>query len=638
MTSQKRYKDKTCHTEFPFLSHADFQIVPTKQKQQKKKNEFEYFYTIDATNFHSLSKEKQEQKLGNFFDLLRSLEKQIRITFARKTVPLLIAGKPEERHILQVLVASNEPLTGILDSLLYEYTVDIEHPRIKFTKEKLGYLEYPEGHVRCLSLYDVPAQLRWAWVHEVFATCGQIDVWIDPVEKEKALTTMRRKRSMLMNRVEKNKQAAEEFRQVEGTMERLHKDMDKLYKFGMVAMVYGKTLKDLRANTRAFKKNLRVIGGKFDATISRQGMMYHGKWIHYIMVAQSFMSVVYPFVSAEMIETPNGIVLGYNMDSGGPAIYDIMRRANGNVIIIGSTGYGKSYAAKIVVKRLIQRLFDEDETQEGPAVFIIDPNNEYYHHRDYYGLDGMIITSDKELGIDPFKILKPTDAAGILASVTEADEKNKAVANEFYKHADRVHSVHEMYSVVSTEAKKYLEHLVDGPLANIMKGESKITDHTIISLDNASGKPHEILILLLVLNKIWNRVVDLSPNRRRIIVVDEGWLLGKMRGAMSYVDQIVRTGRKLGVYFIFISQRVDDISKDHGEGKMIDNIGTKILMKLEANAAKDAQGLMELTDEETERLTRFSKGQGLVITEKHRVKIKFEATEEEAEHFDTRPR
>lgn len=607
---------------------------PKQQQQQQQRDKFQYFYTIDASNFHSLPEEKQRQKIGNFFDLLRSLEKQVRITFTRKAVPLLVAGKTEERHVLQVLVASHEPLTGMLDHLLYEYTVDYEHPRITFECEKLGYLIYPEGYLRCLSLYDVPAQLRWAWVHEVFACCGQIDVWIGPIEKEKALNTMRKKRSMLAKRAETDRRAAEEFRQVVSIEERLHKDVDKLYRFGMTAMVYGKTLKALNTNTKEFKKNLRVIGGSFDATLSRQGMLYYGRWIHYITCDQSFLSIVYPFVSAEMIETPNGVLLGYNMDSNGPALYDIVRRPNGNVAIIGTTGSGKSFAAKIFVKRLIQRLLDKDESEQGPAVFVMDPMNEYYKHRDYYGLDGMMITGNEELGIDPFKILAPADAAAILANVTHAEEKNKAVANEFFKYADKVGSVHEMYDAVSSDAKKYLQHLVFGPLAKIMQGESRITDCTIISMNGATGKQHEVLILLLVLNKIWNRVVELPASRQKIIVVDEGWLLSKMSGAMSYIEQIVRMGRKLNVKFVFVSQRVDDISQEHGaEGKMIDNMGTKILMKLEEDAAKNAQQVMKLTDEERERLTRFARGQGLVLTEKHRVKVKFEATKEEAEKY-----
>ena len=598
---------------------------------------FEYFYTLDASNFYSLPEEKQRQKMGSFFDLLRSLEKPVRITFARKVVPLLVDGKSEHRPVLQVLVASMEPLAGTFDSLLYEYTVDDEHRRMEFSRERLGYLEYQNGFVRCLALYDVPAQLRWAWVHGVFLACSQIDVWIEPVKKDRALNTLRRKRSMLVRRAQADPAAAAEYRRAGEAEALLNRGTSGQYRFGMTVTVYGKTLKDLNANTREFRKNARVTGGSFDATPSRQGMLYRGEWIHYITCDQSFLSIVYPFVSSEMIEQPNGVLLGYNMDSGGPAIYDIARRANGNVAIIGTSGSGKSFTAKIFVRRLIQRLLDADETRDGPAVFVLDPMNEYYRHRGYYGLGGMMITGNEELGIDPFKILKPADAASILAGVTQAEEKDKAVSNEFFKHADKVGSVHELYGVVSDGARAYLQHLVEGPLSKIMKGKSRITDRTIISLNGATGKPHEILVLLLVLNKIWNLVVKMPESRQKIIVVDEGWLLTKMPGAMSYIEQIVRMGRKLNVKFVFISQKVDDTAQERGaEGKMIDNMGTKILMRLEEDAAKSAQNIMNLSGEETERLMRFARGQGLVITEKHRVKVKFEATREEAEtYFNT---
>lgn len=617
------------------------QKIPQKPAKKKllKKSEFAYFYTVDPSNFHSLPKDKQEQKVGEFLDLLRTLDKTIRITFTRKAVPLLIDGKTETKHVLQVLLAAKEPLTGILDSLMYEYTVDDAHQRIRFDSEKLSYLKYSGGFVRCLTLYDLPSQLRWAWVHEVFSECNQIDVWVDPLEKEQSLNILRKKRALLMKRAETNKQAAAEYDDAESVEDMLNQGLGKMYRVGMVAMLHGNTLKELNANTKEFKRHLRVTGGMFDPTMSRQGSMYYGTWIKYLTADQSFMSILYPFVSAEMIEMPNGVLLGYNMDSNGPAIYDIMRRINGNVTIIGQTGSGKSFTAKIFVKRLIERVLAEDETDEGPAVYIIDPMNEYYNHREYYGLDGMIITGDQELGIDPFKILSQTDAAAVLASVTKADEKDTGVANEFYRYADKVESVHELHEKVSDKAKEYLQHLVDGPLSKIMKGESQITDKIIISLNGATKKPHEIMVLLLVLNKVWNQVIAMPKTRPKIIVVDEGWLLTKMKGAMDYIDQIVRMGRKLNVKFVFISQKVDDIAQDKGpEGKMIDSMGTKILMKLDEGSAKSAQDIMELTNEEKERLTRFSQGQGLMITEKHRIKIKFEATEDETKtYFNSRP-
>ncbi len=498
-------------------------------------------------------------------------------------------------------------------------------------------MEYSGGFVRCMVLYDVPSQLQWAWVHGVFSACNQIDVWVDPLEREQSLNLLRQKRSMLFKRSQTDRRAADEYAKAESVEDMLNNGVGKMYRFGMTVMLYGKTLKELNANTKEFFRHTRITGGKFDATMSRQGSLYHGRWVHYITVDQSFMSIVYPFVSAEMIEMPNGVLLGYNMDSHGPAIYDIVRRTNGNVAIIGTSGSGKSFTAKIFVKRLIQRLLDEDETEEGPAVFVLDPMNEYYRHRRYYGLDGMMITGDEKLGIDPFKILDPADAASILAGVTQAEDKDKAVSNEFFRFADKVKSVHDLYDQVSEHSKKYLQHLVEGPLAKIMQGQSQITDRTIISLSGATGKPHEVLILLLVLNKIWKRVIEMPESRQKIIVVDEGWLLTKMPGAMAYIEQIVRMGRKLNVKFVFISQRVDDIAQEKGaEGKMIDNMGTKILMRLEEDAARSAQNIMNLTDEETERLMRFAKGQGLIITEKHRVKVKFEATKEETEtYFNT---
>ena len=617
------------------------QKIPQKPARKKllKKSEFAYFYTVDPSNFHSLPKDKQEQKVGEFLDLLRTLEKTIRITFTRKAVPLLIDGKNETKHVLQVLLAAKEPLTGILDSRMYEYTVDDAHKRIRFDSEKLSYLKYSGGFVRCLTLYDMPSQLRWAWVHEVFSECNQIDVWVDPLEKEHSLNILRKKRAMLMKRAETNKQAAAEYGDAESVEDMLNQGLGKMYRVGMVAMLHGNTLKELNTNTKEFKRHLRVTGGMFDPTMSRQGSMYYGTWIKYLTVDQSFMSILYPFVSAEMIEMPNGVLLGYNMDSNGPVIYDIMGRMNGNVIIIGSPGSGKSFTAKLFVKRLIQRVLDEDETDEGPAVFIVDPMNEYYKHKEYYGLGGMLITGDEELGIDPFKILKPTDAASVLASVTKADEKDTGVANEFFRYADKVDSVHELHEKVSDKAKEYLQHLVDGPLSKIMKGETRLTDRTVISLNGADGKPHEVLILLLVLNKIWNEVINMPTNRPKIIVVDEGWLLTKMKGAMNHIDQIARMGRKLNVKFVFISQRVDDVADDKGpEGKMVDIVGTKILMQLEDDAADSAQTILKLTEEEKERIKRFAPGQGMMITEKHRIKVKFEATEDETKtYFNSRP-
>lgn len=60
----------------------------------------------------------------------------------------------------------------------------------------------------------------------------------------------------------------------------------------------------------------------------------------------------YPFVSADLIETPGGIFLGVNRLTGAPVIYDPWLRMNYNILIVGKSGSGKSYLSKMLLSRL----------------------------------------------------------------------------------------------------------------------------------------------------------------------------------------------------------------------------------------------------------------------------------------------
>lgn len=625
------------------------------------KKEFSYFYTVEPSNFASLPIPKQQEKMGAFFDLLRSLEKELKITFMRKNLPVQVDGKDTLKPVLQILVASNESLDGLLDSLHYEYTVDAQkHKRLDIIEEKTSELsvKYDDvgnngntinGVAKCFALYKIPKTLPWGWIHHIFSVCHEIDIKISPILQDKALSAIRTKQSLVMEKAKTSRLAMEQHQHLLATEKRLTDGTTKHFDFSMNCILFAASKRDLKQTEKEFKKTIRIFGGNFDGTMTKQAPLYTGSWSKYLRVELSTLSIVYPFVSADMLEQPNGVVLGINMDTGGPIIYDIAKRINGNVAIIGTSGSGKSFTSKLFVKRLLERLFaglqisecqyvkdDDNDKDRRPACFILDPMNEYYRYKEYFGLAGLQITGKEELGIDPFKTLQKANAASVLAQFTKAPP---TVANEFASLADDVHSVEELYhhEKTSNDAKKYLAHLVNGPLTRIMKGSPKISDQIIISLNGATGKDHEILILLLLLNKIWQRVFEMPKERQKIIVIDEGWLLFKMDGAVDYIDQIVRMGRKINVKFVFISQKVDDLVNEKGaESRMIDNIATKIIMRLEEDSAIKAQQILKLSDSETAKLTKFSPGEGLILTEKHRITAKFEARAEETEtYFNT---
>ena len=595
-----------------------------------------YHYTVDGINFASLPNEKQELKMDEWQSVLLSVpdECEMSIMLSRKPIPLTIGGKNAVRQIEQISIGATESISGILEAENFDATFEDGMPELDLEKEALSYLRRSGGFSKVYVLYDMPANLSWGWIHDIFGACDQVRMWTNPIERDAALKMLTKKRAMLSSSSSDRRSAVELEHAIE--IERLIVDgSTRLFNLSMVCVVNGENRKGLKKKCKIFERAMRVTGASFDDVTGKQGASYYGEWRKVLSCDLSMFNILYPFHSAEMMEMPSGVILGVNLETAGPVIYDIAKRVNGNVAIIGTTGSGKSFAAKLFVKRLIERVKGDDANDDADiAIYIIDPMNEYYQHRKYYGLEGIVITGDEELGLDPIRILKPSDAASMISIIAKADPitNNAIMAN-----IDGVKDIKELYDAVPPNSKSALEHLVKGPTSNVLRGDSKFTDHMVISLKGYTEKPHETMILLLVLNKIWQRVIDLPQNMPKIIILDEGWALARLPASMKYIEQIVRMGRKLNVKFVFISQKVDDIAGAKGaEGKLIDNMGTKILMKLEDDAAQSAMKVLGLSEPETRALIKFNIGEGLLLTNKHRVKVKFEATAKETDlYFNT---
>ena len=82
---------------------------------------------------------------------------------------------------------------------------------------------------------------------------------------------------------------------------------------------------------------------------------------------------------------------------------------------------------------------------------------------------------------------------------------------------------------------------------------------------------------------------------------------------------IVRMGQKVNIMFVFVLQKVDDISLDSGGiGKIIDDMATKIMPGLNEQAADDARDVLKLSETERDHLTKFTAGQALFLIEDYK--------------------
>ena len=310
----------------------------------------------------------------------------------------------------------------------------------------------------------------------------------------------------------------------------------------------------------------------------------------------------------------------------------ILKRTNLNIAIIGTSGGGKSVTSKMILNRIYQKFPDSH-------MYVIDPMNEYGKIADYFGMENLDITnSDEKLGLDPFQILSPEDAADSLADVTNAPDLTRF---QFQKYAGKARNIKEFYKLLPKDDAKYIDHLVEGPQSRIMTGEPKIAtqDKLVVSMSGGStASQTDAMILVLLLNKIYKLCEELPAEKRKILVIDEAWRMFKMPKTTKYIDLIVRGGRKLNLTFVFISQRVEDISVDSaGIGKIIDNIATLILLRLQDQPAEYAKEILNLSEIEIGNIKRAAKGQALFITERHKANTQFVPTESEMKVFDTTP-
>ena len=124
---------------------------------------------------------------------------------------------------------------------------------------------------------------------------------------------------------------------------------------------------------------------------------------------------VFPFVSSEL-QDENGIYIGDNMY---PVFVDFFQRdnqrVNSNMMVIGKSGSGKSYAIKMLLAN-----FAADNTK----IFICDPEKEYYRLTE--SLKGKLIDVGSSLQgiINPFHVIRALD---------KADDEDDGSQSEYFK-------------------------------------------------------------------------------------------------------------------------------------------------------------------------------------------------------------
>ncbi|MFD1075642.1 VirB4 family type IV secretion system protein [Longispora fulva] len=548
------------------------------------------------------------------------------------------------------------------------------------------WLRLGDGYAATLIVTGYPAEVGAAWLEPLLAWPGRLDLalHIDPVPVPVAAARLRTQRAKLESsrRADNNagkladpyvEAAADDAGELAG---RLARGEAKLFKVGLYLTVHAasepelvvacaqvkaaaaSTLLDLQPATW---RQLQGWTTTLPLGVDNLGMT---RTLDTAALAASF-PLAGPDLPAPLPGEPartGGVLYGVNPDSQGVIWWDRWACENHNSVVLARSGAGKSYFVKTEILRSLY---------QGVHIAVIDPEDEYLR------LAGAVGGTVVRLGaagvkVNPFDLPSGDTRADVLTrrglflhtlisvlAATNLPPGERAALDRailaVYRaagitadpatHHRRAPLLADLAAALDADADPAARVLaarlapwVVGSFKDMFDGHSTHRPDGHLVVWSLRHLPDEVrgVGTLVALDHIW-RTVDrpqhptgTSSQARRLVVVDEAWLLMRQDAGAAFLYRMAKASRKRGAGLCVITQDAADmLCTELGEA-VIANAATQILLR-QADSAIDAVGrAFGLTGGEKRLLLSAERGQGLLLSGAHRTR--FESVASPAEH------
>ncbi|HOZ53738.1 MAG TPA: ATP-binding protein [Bacilli bacterium] len=480
-------------------------------------------------------------------------------------------------------------------------------------------------------------------------------------------------------------------------------NQSKIYDFQMHIMITADTKEDLEAKKIQMKNYLealeiRAVPLRFEQkkVLSSMLPIYGKQDIEEQIgtpIASPTIAAMYPFIFDSLKDPGLSCLLGVDF-SGGVVLFNQFlyqmrkehNRNNANMIILGTSGSGKSTAAKLLLRTNIRNNYKsvvidpEGELEEmvarmkgdfidlgkggqfgmvNPLEVILDADEDELKQ----GLGYTVLTKTLQFLKAFMKYYDPSITEDILTMFSEIAQLTYQRFNISFE-SDFSNLKSEQYPVFSdlyetlirrleaygdqvTHEKDILEklELKVRPLVKELKfyfdGHTTIQPRTkfivfnIRELMQADTNIRNALFFN-ILKYAWGHCLDKSINT--ILMVDEAHILlsGNNTLGADFLAQVQRRARKYNSGTIFITQQPSDFADPSviTQGKAIfDNASYYLIMGLKKQATDDLAKLIDLNENEKETVKRYNQGEALFVCGSRRMRIDVVLTETELDSF-----
>lgn len=532
-------------------------------------------------------------------------------------------------------------------------------------EEKVDYICIDGIFVRTLFISGYPFVANSGWLDNIinFNHDTDISYHLHEVDALLALPKLHRK----ITELESTKRAMMRAGKIVGSeitdpldsavelRDKIQRGQEKLFQMAIYISVRAETLDELSKTTKLLEATLsaRLFYSKvarYQQLEALQSILPRGE----DQLAQkrnldsSSAALTFPFMSSELVQE-SGILYGVNKSNNSLVILDRFSLHNANSIVFAQSGSGKSYTTKVEILR---------QLMQGTKVIVIDPEREYKRLTESVSGTYIKLSAKSKQKINPFDLATTfhaatdlsehtqdlTEVISLMAEGLSAREKaavDKAILKIYKQAKGGQPLLQDLYAELRKLGQmklcERLEKYISGSLADVFNAQTNIKLDNRLVIFDIKDLPESLrqIMMLIISNFVKNQVM--AQPEKRLLIIDEGWMLLEHEESARFVAGLVRRARKYYLGVSIISQQANDfLRSDYGRA-IASQSALRILMRQDTTTIKNVVSEFNLSEYEQQFLLTCERGDALIIADQHHVAVKVVASDKEHPLITTNP-
>lgn len=543
-------------------------------------------------------------------------------------------------------------------------------------------LQIGETVARTIFVVAYPRYLHTNWFAPIINIDFSMDtsMFIHPINTAEILKTLRKSSTQVQSQIHIEEESGKirnpiletAIQDIEDLRDKLQQGTEKFFRFGLYMTLYGNNLEEVEKMHRQIESLLEAqmvyvkpavlkVEQAFTSTLPLAN--------DELDVANNLntapLSTTFPFVSSDL-SSNEGILYGINRHNNSLILFDRFKMENANMVVFAKSGGGKSYTVKLEIFRSLM---------VGTNVVVIDPENEYKYLCETVGGAFIKMSLNSNYHLNPFDLPKigededPEDVLRsniasligllhlMLGNVTPEEDSILDVAiRETYALRDitaqtdfktlnynSFPTMADLYSVIRNSdggesIAKRMEKYTEGIFAGVLNHATNVQINNQMVVFNIRDLEEQLrpIAMYTVLQFIWNEMR--SSLKKRIVVVDEAWVMMQNEDAASFLFGIAKRCRKYYTGLTTITQDIADFMASRYGKPIVTNSSLQFLLRQSPAAIETISDTFYLTEQEKFLLLESGVGEGILFAGAKHVAIKVIASYAEDQIITSDPR